>query len=339
MALSVEKVEGWGFEVVRDRCTREEIVIICQTQGCGDRSGNRGISIKSGKTNCWRCGKGGDFIKWARSLGHVIEEDEVNVAVEDIPEALNSLLKASNKISPAYVADVKLPSGFVSLCDEPDCGYAKLIAKMAKRKNLELEDFIRAGVGFTRLDSYWEPYAIFPVWEWGKVVYYQGRLYSKDKEVEMGMSKKFPSKKIVPLGSRHWLYNIDKLRAKGHTAIIVESILNVISLEKELKARKIKGVIPVAIFKHKISREQAKKLAALRNVKEFCLMFDSDAIGSAWDAVRKVGINGKLSVAEMPEGVDANDDAVIAVDQFFKRKSGNGSAGMLAQCEALLNGL
>jgi hypothetical protein len=62
------------FQVVKDRSTNTELVFVCPQPGCGDNTGNRSVNLQTGKTNCFRCNKGGDFAKWARWLGYVIDD-------------------------------------------------------------------------------------------------------------------------------------------------------------------------------------------------------------------------------------------------------------------------
>jgi len=310
------------FTVVPDRCHGNEITILCPV--CGDKTGNRSINLSSGKTNCWRCGNGGPFLKWAQRLGHAITEEDIGELI-DLDKAepfLDGVEDQSNKVVPVYSVDVKLPSGFVPIKNEPESAYVKWIGKMAVRKHLSLKDFIKAGVGFTR-KGIWEPFAIFPIMEWDRLVYYQGRTYNEEPGEP---TKKFPSREKVPYGSRYWIYNIDATRDKSITKIIiVESILNVLSLKAEIKRLGIEGVAPVAIFKHAISREQAAKLSPLLHIEEFCLMFDEDATGAAWKAAARIPAIPveKFTLVEMPKGIDANDNAELAMKLYSRRKEAN----------------
>jgi hypothetical protein len=325
---SLKRIISTYFDVVPSRSTNEELTFVCVELGCKDVSGNRSLNLKTGKTNCWRCGKGGDFFRWARRLGYEIEDDGTN---ETNLNELDNLFQTKRR-DVGHVVSVPLPEGFTKLSDEKDSVYFRLCSKMAAKKNLSIEDFTRAGAGFTRV-GIWEPFCIFPVVEWGRAVYYQGRTYS-DLFYENGKklpTKKFPSRSVVPKGSRYWVYNIDELRNGADCCIIVESILNVLSLKRELARRSIKGVIPVAIFKHAVSPEQYMKLTSIPSIGEFCMMFDEDAIADAYSHVeRKLFVPNmdKFSVVEMPEKVDANDDAELAVDLFLaKRKKYGGSSG------------
>jgi hypothetical protein len=320
------------FTVVPDRSTRDEIVIICPEPGCGDQGGNRSINVKSGKTGCWRCNKGGDFVKWARRLGHIIDDSETSaVTISSLDTMADDMDKSERTFSPVGV-EVSLPKGFVYLRDEPDSAYARLIGKMARRKNLSLDAFIKAGVGFTRESEVWEPFAIFPVYDWDKLVYYQGRTYI-DKPGES--TKKFPSRNELKYGSSCWVYNLDRARkTRAKTVIVVESILNVLSLEEELARRGIVGVVPVAVFKHAISNIQENKILAVRSVSEVCIMYDADAKLSAIKESKKFVNRVSISITDIPPGEsgrtqDANDNAAMAVDQFLKRQFYNSAVSQL----------
>jgi hypothetical protein len=329
------------FQVVPTRSSRDELVVICEQPRCGDQSGNRSINLKTGKTNCWRCNVGGDFLAWIRTLGH--EPDLSDVALYDtstLDDAMKDLdaVYATKRSVLAVTNDIKLPRGFIPLKDQPDCGYAKLVARMAVRKNLDLDTFIRAGAGFTREDPRWEPFCIFPVFEYGRVVYYQGRTYKDPKPDPVTgkkpSTKQFPTKYEIPLGSRYWVYNIDRLRApEAKVGIVVESMFNCYSLENEMKSNE---VVPVAVFKHNISAEQQAKLLTARGIKELCLMFDPDAIASAWESCKKLTNIIKVTVAPpLPKGVDPNDDAKAAVKTFEQRKPFNA----INSLERLVDGL
>lgn len=311
------------FSVVPDRSTREELIILCPEPNCGDKTGNRSINVKLGKTNCWRCNKGGDFVRWAKSLGYSIEDGETQAVGIDTLEGLSDEIDRVEKSYVPSLVDVKLPRGFIALRDEPDSAYYRLIAKMAKRKNLSIEIFADAGVGFTRDSDLWEPYAIFPVYEWDRVVYYQGRTYV---DIPGESTKKFPSKNELKFGSSCWVYNLDEAREKrATTVVVVESILNVMSLRQEFQRRGIKDVVPIAVFKHSISAMQERKIMAIRSIKEVCIMYDADATQSAFKESRKFMNRCRFSVAHIPqtpEGKtqDANDNVEFAVDQFLNRQ-------------------
>ena len=313
LRLAVEQ----HFEVVPSRCTKGEIVFLCPS--CGDTSGNRSVNVASGLTNCWRCGSGGDFIRWCRRIGHEVDIEAPPVPTLNELSAITDSLSHLRPVSSGFVDEVKLPRGFTPLTRDPDCAYAKLIGRMAVRKRLTLQDFMKAGVGFTRDDPKWEPYAIFPNYEWGRVTYYQGRTYTE--EPTEGSTKLFPSRAELPLGSGNWVYNVDKLRDVGGVAVIVEAILNVLSLERELAARGLSNFVPVAIYKHKVSPVQLRKILACKKLTEVAIMYDGGFVEHADADTANFKSHVKTSVVELPGRDDPNDDAAQAVDQLLARRA------------------
>lgn len=318
-----------NFDVIAERCNDEEIAIICPEAGCGDQSGNCSINVKQGLVHCWRCNYKNHVIPFLRHHDVSFEEESLEATInEDPTETLDDGLDGKKPAAENVV--VELPEGFTPLAKEPNTIYVRLIAQMAKRKHLYLQDFIDAGAGFTR-DGEWEPYCIFPVYELSRLVYYQGRTYAT--RFEGGKTKRFPRKKDVPLGASNWLYGYDRI-IQGHikTVIVVESILNVLSLRWRLLCEGINDVAPVAVFKHAISPIQMTKLLA-SPAQEFCIMYDGDATKSAWEEARKLSGNRLATVATMPVGIDANDDASLAMARFAKREPYTPASALLDSLE------
>jgi len=315
------------FEVVPHRSRSDELCIVCPQPGCGDQSGNRSINLKTGKTFCFRCNQGGNVVAWASRIGIKISGADEDGGYFD-PRTLEIDLKGGGSTLLPSVKAVNLPEGFTTLADNPKSVYTKFIRKMAERKNLRLDDFVEAGAGFTKTDPLWEPFCIFPVVEHRTVVYYQGRTYTDEPDKP---TKKFPSRSVVEYGAKYWIYGIDDLRtAKVRVAVVVESILNVLSLRWKLRELGMGDeFVPVAVFKHRVSREQWYKLAQFSRLDEICLLFDHDATALSWaDAERFTG-RCQLSIAEMPLGEgnkknDPNDDveaAILALENRVAFKS------------------
>jgi hypothetical protein len=329
------KIEVEGvFQVVREKSTDEELVFVCPE--CGDKTGNRSLNLKTGLTFCWRCNKGknnkGNFIAWAKALGYYFSSgsDMSSVSIADIFAQDDP---AASKVP--VLREVKLPKGFVPMAREPDSAYTKLITKMARRKHLDYEDFAAVGAGFTRDDLRWEPFCIFPVVEYGMTVYYQGRTYV---DVPDETTKKFPSRRECPFGAKYWVYNIDGVRVqKPETVVVVESILNVLSLKRKFKEIGVYNqFVPVSVFKHYVSNIQALKLLQFEGVKEICLLFDHDAIEQTWKMIGTLGLTVTLTIAEMPfrkdnKKLDPNDDVEAACEALAERKLYSGAAAMKQQ--------
>jgi hypothetical protein len=322
-ALLKQEIEG-TFKVIQERCTKDELVFLCPE--CSDRSGNRSVNLKTVATNCFRCGKGvnnkGHFMAWAKALGYVFTSEDGRSSVP-VAKVLYAEDEASRSAVPIIEA-VKMPIGFTPIASTPKNYYTQLITDMAQRKNLDYIDFVEAGVGYTMDSARWEPYAIFPVLDYGISVYYQGRTYI---DVPGETTKRFPSKFEVKWGAGYWVYNIDAVRQfKPKMVVVVESILNVLSLRwKLLELGWEKDIVPICVFKHAISKVQALKLARCTSVKEVCLLFDHDAIDVTWTSVGYLGNRVRVTIAEMPligenKKADPNDDVDLAIEVIKKRK-------------------
>lgn len=309
------------FDVIKDRSTRDELVFMCPQPGCGDQSGNRSVNLRNGKTNCWRCNKGGDFVAWAKFLGYEVEEEGSDQAVplEDIDMSATR----DHAVPLPVVQDVRLPKGFTYCHQKPKSIYTELIAEMAERKHLTIQDLMEAKVGFTKDDPKWEPYAIFPVFEYGRVVYWQGRTYC---DVPGESTKRFPDRQECPNSSKFWIYNIDELRgSKAEIALAMESILNVLSMRRLFRELNITNITPICIFKHYLSKPQARKLLEIPSLKEICLLYDHDATRSSWEKSPMISDRITATVAEMPPGPggeknDPNDDPEAAWTAFEQRE-------------------
>lgn len=315
------------FQVVKDRGGVDEVIIICPVPGCQDKTGNRSVNTRTLWTNCWRCSdKQPHHVKTLfRSVGLDWEDDHI---LE--PEEIRAILRGEPGKPLTPVQDVQLPEGFEFLAENRKSCYHRFCREMAERKHLTIEDLESIEAGFTRSGD-WEPYCIFPVYEGPRTVYYQGRTYTDDG---FDTTKKFPSKRQVPYGANYWIHGLDELaNPKITSVVLIESVLNRLSLKKKFLELGVTEMAPVCIFTHFLSRAQIAKLLRYRNVKEWCFLFDSDSTAMA----HKTAINClsaiKATVAEMPHGVnedgtarttnDANDDVESAITAIEKRVKPN----------------
>jgi hypothetical protein len=318
LRLTVESL----FDVIKDRSTSDELVFLCPQPGCGDQSGNRSVNLKTGKTNCWRCNKGGDFVGWAKFLGYDITDDGTTQAQP--LEELDLNATRDEDLPLPVVRDVRLPLGFTYCHERPRDIYTTLIGEMAERKHLAIEDLFEAKVGFTKVDPKWEPYAIFPCFEYDRVVYWQGRTYV---DVPGESTKRFPGRDEVPNGAKYWIYGINELReSRAEIALVMESILNVLSMRRFFREHQITNIAPICVFKHYLSKPQAKKLLAVPALKEICLLYDRDATRASWEKSPMISDRKMVTIAEMPPGPggeknDPNDDPVAAWAAFEARQT------------------
>lgn len=314
-----------AFQVIKERSSPEEVCILCPVPGCGDKSGNRFINVKTLFTHCWRCqGKQPSHVRVLFAIMG-LEFDDQHVLT---PDELRETLKGSPEKALTPIQEVKLPDGFQFLSENRKSCYWRFCREMAERKNLSIEDLEAAHAGFTR-DGNWEPFCIFPVIEGPRVVYYQGRTYDDSGR---DRTKKFPSKKEVPYGQSYWVYDLDELAdPKAEIVVIVESILNVLSLKKRLRELDIAHIIPVCVFTHYLTRSQIAKIRRYRHLKEWCILYDSDSTELAEETAKGLTAVVPCSIAAMPTGKnadgsvrktnDANDDvdtALIAINERYR---------------------
>jgi hypothetical protein len=313
------------FEVIRNRTTDDEVYILCPVPGCGDKTGNRSINVKTLRTHCWRCSdpQPHHLKTLFRLLGHEMEDYHTMELSE-----LEALLRGEVSKPVTPVQDIPLPEGFKPLSQNRKSCYWRFCRDMAERKHLTIEDLEEAQAGFTRSGD-WEPYCIFPVREGPRTVYYQGRTYTDDG---FETTKKFPSKKEVPYGPAYWVYNLDAVAdLKVQLVIVVESILNMLTLHRKLRELDLhQEIISVCVFTHRLSRAQVTKFQRYPHVKEFCLLFDSDSTALANKTALALGSTLPLTVAAMPHGVnpdgtvrvtnDANDDVEAALGAVADRQ-------------------
>lgn len=330
---NLKKLLREHFIEVPDRHRGDEFCIICPD--CGDdRSGHRSVNLRTGLTNCFLCNRGGHINRWLKDRG-VDPEDAFPAfqGQQDWTVAVENLVYGRHRR--AYqrrAADPKLPRGFTRLAnDKPLPGkkhtiYFTLIAAMAERKHLDVADFIEAGAGYTRDDPQWEPYTIFPVFEFGTARYYQGRTYVDEADRP---TKRFPNKALFPEGSAGHLYGFDELRLPStRCVVLVESILNVLSLRKKFRQQGTQGMVPACCWQASVSHYQWITMLKAHHLDEVCIFFDHDAIAKAWDAAEKAmkryGPRFRLSIAEMPptcgDTTDPNDDVEAALQAFEARK-------------------
>lgn len=310
------------FDVVAHKSNSDELVFLCPE--CGDKSGHRSVNLRTGLTFCFRCNKGqnnkGNFLAWAHALGYRFSasNDFSGVSVADL------LASPERRSVIPPISKIKLPAGFTPIEQEPGSVYTKLISRMAVRKNLDYDAFVEAGAGFTRVNPKWEPFAIFPVSEYNVDVYYQGRTY---EDIPGESTKLFPSRSEVKYGAAYWVYNIDELiKSRASHVIVLESVLNVLSMRRKFREKGVTDVVPVCVFKHHIGHVQLLKLLRCPDLKEICLLFDHDAIDNAWKLVEVMANKRvRMTTAEMPllhgnKKLDANDDPEAALAAFESRK-------------------
>lgn len=321
-----------NFRVVPQRCAGDEVVIVCPD--CNDASGNRGVNLRNGLTNCWKCGNGGHVVSLCRRHGIEIDADAFSTAGTDPEALLDAVLSGITrpKRRTSSVGELRLPHGFTPLAKDrvykpgrKHSVYYDLIARMAERKHLKVEDLTEVGAGYTRDDPQWEPYCIFPVVSrWRSLAYWQGRAY--DETTVPG--KRFPSRLDCPQGMSTSLYSHPTFPYwTARVLVVVESILNVITLTKRFRELGWTDVAPVSTFRAGVSLHQWRMLMD-GCVEELCLLFDHDATSKAQQfaefGAQHYGRTSRIfTLAAMPATcgpkTDPNDDVDAAMAALLAR--------------------
>src|ERR1700690_3430711 len=96
-----------NFEVVPGRSNEQEITILCGL--CRDSSGNRGINLTTGLTNCWRCGVGGTLKSYAARVGIELDlsGETTSATLEELEESLEALDAKGPSTGQDLVTEVK----------------------------------------------------------------------------------------------------------------------------------------------------------------------------------------------------------------------------------------
>jgi hypothetical protein len=209
------------------------------------------------------------------------EKEGIEVVV---PEVIRADLKSK----------LKLPEGFRTLKSMPDYRsepiYDYLDSRGLRRKIVNM-----ARVGYVREGDLWG-YMIFPVFNFdGQVIYWQGRRFKNRK-----------SKFYNPTSSvrDEILYQVRWPR-KPKTCIVVESIINVLTLESNWGED---DAVIMGTFGTSITEEQFYKILEYNGViKEIVLALDPDALRVAFDFADRLGsIVPKIKVPMFPDGEDVN---------------------------------
>jgi len=194
-------------------------------------------------------------------------------------------------------ADIGLPEEFKLLADLPrslsEDLYSYLQHRGLVKKILNL-----AQVGYCSTGKFWG-YIIFPVFNQdGKLVYWQGRRY------------KAREKKFLNPDSSHkseLLYRISAV-AKPRLIVLVESILNALTLENINCGKHRTGNLILALLGSSLSEAQLDQILLYeRWIKQLVIALDPDAWHKAVDlAARLKPLLPDVRLARFPAGQDVN---------------------------------
>jgi putative endonuclease len=189
-----------------------------------DRTGHLGINLSLNKAHCVRCGWGhGDARKWLRDFRNLA------INVVDVSDLDGDFLRDIERTPPPFDhLTLNLPRGLVPFHKghlETPYGQSLIDKHLTPGQMTGL---------YAGESGPYEGYVVFPFYEHGELVYYQGRGAFESIISDKSRKKKNPDKIAAPLGKAYWLYGYDDAVPQG-TAFLCEGTLSRISLHRVVK--------------------------------------------------------------------------------------------------------
>lgn len=260
--------------------------IISTCPYCG-REEKFGISVQK-DGNPWQClhAQCGERGKLYKLLGHLGRLDLVGPPKVDRTKKLENIIEEGDEYE-----EIILELDTVALPD----GYKRVaFNEYLDSREFNDDDYFTFEVG-AATDFRFRDYVIFPIRDAGHVVGYVSRhVWDKkridrhndkvtryNKQLEEGEKKRYKILRYRNSDDNEtgkMLYNYDNVVAgRTHTVIVVEGVFDVINVTRELELYDDSGIVVVACFGSKLSREQIYKLQ-LKGVTNVVLFYDEDAV-------------------------------------------------------------
>jgi len=200
------------------------------------------------------------------------------------------------KVIQSEEADVNLPEGFEILEED------HIVTAYLRSRGLMWKSIKQAKVGYCEKGKMWG-YIIFPVFDNGEVVYWQGRRF-KDRD------RKFWN----PESSRksELIYDVPS-ESRPKSIVLVESVINALTLTNgHLTNTKV-----IATLGKKLSQTQISKILAYeRYALDLVIALDPDAWREATDLAKTLCSALPVKLAEFPAGEDVNS---VGREEAWKR--------------------
>jgi len=262
----------------------------CHKRGLSpDGSGHLGINTRINKAHCVKCGWGhGNASAW-------LERFDVHLAVtfRDVIRETDDLKKVfETKKAQFDSSTVPLPKEFKPISRNQEDFFTKSLKDKGVSKDLTM----RNGIGFCDNGKY-DGYVIFPFFEEGESVYFQGRAAYPDLLSNSKTKKKNPDSKNG-IGKNSWLYGIDKAK-RGCKIVLVEGTLDQIPSQDHLD-RCHDGYCSVSLQGTSLSfpspdrhplNSQWGKISYFKP-SEVLVMFDPDAYNKAKELAKILCVTG-----------------------------------------------
>lgn len=175
---------------------------------------------------------------------------------------------------------------------------------LSKRRGFKLEDLALKGVGYCTEGEY-AGYIIFPFYRKGKLIYFQGRLFTG-----FGPKMKNPPEEQYGIGKSQLIYNVDAFYIYNK-AYLVESITNALTLGDMAGASLGKAVSPYQLSN--ILMSPCEKLV---------IILDPDAMMEALEVGMQVVHHKKTKVVQLPDKIEVKGELKDAdVNELGRQKT------------------
>jgi DNA primase len=277
---------------------------------CG-KTGHFYIKRNTQLWDCKKCGESGNIISLLIAVNKLFLLGEYKSIDREKITLLNEYLKQFDEDLDTAVSERKKPVGFKRVSKD---------SYLEKRK-LTQSNFQKFDIGYSNLTPSLKDYVIFLIKEDNLTRGYVARLnWSKEKikryENETGIKKpRYRNDKGAKFSNL--LFGYDEINENTSTVILVEGLIDKITLDNILCLDEQDEIKCCATFGKKISQFQILKLLS-KNLKKVILIFDDDAIPE----MKKYGsLLSNFFLVEMTYtiGKDINDSDEDDVIDMFNR--------------------
>lgn len=184
--------------------------------------------------------------------------------------------------------EVQLPKEF-RLIDDVDSKLGKYAQNYVRKRGFRVKELATKGVGYCTHGKYLG-YVIFPYYENGNLVFFQGR-----KFIDIGPKMKNPEKSEFGVGKADIVYNSDSLYIYN-CCYLAESITNCLTLGDRCCGLSGKSISPKQF--NKILTSPCEK---------FIVILDPDALDKAIKLCMQLVHYKEVKLVVLPKGKDIND--------------------------------
>lgn len=245
-----------------------------------------GISLKDNhQFGCFRkskCGKTGNIYTLLRFLGISIEKHEVETPLGSLRATLPSLYQDEQE-QESQLVEISMPVGYKRIYHHD---------YLAGRNFTEYEQY---EVGITNIETALKGYVIFRIQQNGQTVAYVGRNTLKNSKPKYNNS-------TSAFGSI--LHGCDEIDSHTHTILLVEGLMDKISIDRFLKKYKITDIKCCNTFGAKFSINQSK-LIVDSDKKNLIFMHELDVKHQTLKYATKIAHKfNSVKIASLPQEKD-----------------------------------